>query len=174
MKKILLLFACILPLLNIYSQDLGSLFLEKHGDDKSLDVINIGKTMLSLVQTMAPDAETQEALNGIDKIRIISSDSIKSDKYFKSAYEMLTKKNSGFESLISMKGDHQNVCVMVKKVDGVAKDLVLLNKEGKGFNLICISGDSINLKVLSKLSQKVKIDGLDKLKNLDTKDTKDK
>lgn len=168
MKKILLTFFCILFAFHAGAQDFGSLFLEKYGNDKNLEVVNIGKTMISLVHDMAPDANTQRALEGLDNIRIITADSTSGNKYFKFAYEMLTKKNSGFQSLMSMKEDGKNICIMVKESsDGVIEDLVLLNKEEKNFNLICLSGDNIDLKVLAKLSKKIKIKALERLNEIE-------
>jgi len=146
-----------------FSQDFASSFIQKHGD-KDLEIVSIGKQMLSMVGEMsAQEGDLKEALEGLESIKILSSDAKDTaQKSFKNAYAMLTKKSNGFSEMMSFKEDDESTFIMAREEEGIVKDLVLLSSEGDSFNMICLSGN-INVKTLGKLSSSMQIDKLSKL-----------
>lgn len=166
MKKIsLILFFCLLAW-GISAQDFASTYIGKYGD-KGLEIVSIGKQMLSMVESMtSKDQELKEALQGLESIKIITAESKEqAQKCFKNAYGMLKKKSSGFEEIMSFRENEEETYIMTREEDGIIKDLVFLSSEKGNLNMICLSGN-INMSTLAKLASSMK---LDKLNNkLDT------
>lgn len=165
MKKITSILFFSLLVWNISAQDFASNFIAKHGD-KDLEVVSIGKSMLSAVANMSPnDPEMKDAIQGLEGIKIITTNSKEcARKSFKNAYAMLTKKSEGFEEMMSVKESDEETYIMTRGENGVVKDFVLLTGSNNGFNMICLSGN-INVAVLTKLASAIH---LDKLKKIDT------
>ncbi len=165
MKKITFIALFLISVCVVSAQDFASTFLNKHAD-KDLEVVSIGKQMLSMVSGMsANDQELKEAIQGLESIKIITSDVKEcAQKSFKNAYAMLTKKSAGFEEVMSVKEENEETYIMTREESGVVKDLVFISSDSGSFNMICLSG-VINMATLAKLSAGMK---LDKLKKLDT------
>jgi hypothetical protein len=164
MKKIiLLLFVSLFPL-GIFAQDFATSFINKHGD-KDLEVVSIGKQMLSMLEEMSSnDPELKEVIHNLNGIKIMTSTSEESaQKAFKEAYAMLFKKNSGFEEMMSVKEENEETYIMIRKKGDVIKDLVLLTFGKEQFNMICLTGN-INVDSLAKLSSVISLNKLKKLK----------
>lgn len=155
----LFLFAWKLP-----AQDFASVYLQKHGD-KELEIISIGKQMLSLLEGMSgKDSDLKEAIQGLESIKIITSGSKEiAQKNFRNAYSMLTKKSSGFSEMMALKEGEESTYIMTREEDGIIKDFVLLTSKDSTFNMICLSGN-INMATLGKLSSNMHLDKLKELK----------
>lgn len=171
---------CILSLLlffatgNTAAQDFASDFIQKYGD-KELEVVNIGKQMLAMLGEMSGNnKELQEAIQGLESIKIISSNSKeKIQKTCKNAKAMLNKKSSGFSEMLSVKENEEETYIMIREEDDVVKDFVLLTSNDSTFHMICLTGD-INMATLGKLASGGQLEKL-KILNADNKqDSKNK
>ncbi|MDR3061215.1 MAG: DUF4252 domain-containing protein [Dysgonamonadaceae bacterium] len=145
-----------------FSQEIANLFIEKFNHDDNLEIISIGKKMFQMMESLSSDnIDFNKAIKGLEKIVVISSkDSTLNNEYYDSAYEILTKKKNGFESLLSTKEGKEELIVMAKESKGIIKELVLLQKnKSDHFSLITLCGD-IDLETLSKYSEKINLSGL--------------
>ncbi len=163
MKKIIfILFACFIAF-STSAQDVANSFLEKYGKDDNLEIVSIGKKMFQQMEKLtSEEPELTEAIKGLENILIISSnDSALNKEYYDSAYEILTRKKQGFEPLLTLKENDQNVIVMIKESKkGIVKELVMLSGDNnQEFNMISLSG-KIDLKLLLKYSDKINLSGL--------------
>ena len=158
----ILLFICTIYTISISAQEIASSFLDKFGKDDNLEVVTIGKKMLQMMEGIASkDPDFTEVIKGLENIQIISStDSVLSNEYYDSAYEIMTKKKQGFEQLVEFKNSEETLIIMVKESRGAIRELVLLsNKKTQGFNLITLNG-KIDMEPLVKYSERINIPGL--------------
>lgn len=167
MNRLLLTFFISIFTSALSAQDIAASFLDKHGKDESLEVITIGKKMLEMMTELtAKDAELQEAIKGLESIRVVSAkDKNCGEKYYKTAYQLL-QKNKDFEELLTARKAEEDTLIMIRENRGKVKELVLLAGKKEKFSLICIVGN-IDLKTLTKYAGKLKIDGLDKLSSIE-------
>ncbi len=157
------MFACLS--LTISAQDIVSLFLHVYDNDNDLELVTIGKKMLDIVKTMSGNEEISQSLQGIENIRVISSESSNKNQYHETAFNLLTKKDSGYEELLSISNENETVLIMIKGSKKTVKELVVLSSgtmDKQKFNLISLSGQ-INLKELIKRAKSFNIKGLEKL-----------
>jgi len=167
MKKIYLtIVACTFTAL-LSAQEFAGSFLDKFGNDTDFEVVVIGKKMLNLIEGLTSNnPDLNEAIKELENIMIITSrDSTSSKGFYDSAYKLLANKKQGFEPLITVKDQEEDLIVMAKESKGVIKELVLLSNNESGFNIISLNG-KINLKTLAKLSDK--IPGLKLLESIDS------
>lgn len=153
MKLILaLLFSLIMPA-SLLADDFVTLFMEKCAeDDRPLNNVNIGKTMLDKMAANTDDEELKTAFKGLNSIRIVSSDNQEdSNFYFQKADELIKESFSDYEEAVSLSGMGSKTSVWMKKSDEDKQDLILLAIDGDGkLSIITVSG-KIDFDSLSKL-----------------------
>ncbi|MBL7942236.1 MAG: DUF4252 domain-containing protein, partial [Flavobacteriales bacterium] len=71
----------------------------------------------------------------------------------------------GFELLMSVQDQGESISFFINEQSGIVKELVMIGASDQEFYLMSIMGN-IDLKQLSKLAHVVKIEGMDKLDNL--------
>jgi len=149
--------------LSASAQDVIASFLDKHEKDDNLEVVSIGKKMMEMMDSLTFDnLDLKEALKGLETIRIVSSkDKELSKEYYESARDLLYK-NKRLEEFFSMQGEEGELTVMIRKMKGSVKELILLSEQPEGFNLISVSG-TINMDVLQNYSEKLKTKELNHL-----------
>ena len=162
MKKFLFIILWSTLFQPAFSQEVASLFLEQFNNDDNLEVVSIGEKMFQMMADVSPDNENfNEAIKGLEKLIVISSkDSALNHEYYNSAFAILTKKKSGFESILSSKEGQEELVIMSKESKGIVKELILLQRDSKNnFSLISLSGE-IDLKNLIKYSSSINLSGL--------------
>lgn len=165
MKKYLASVVILFITLSSHAQVVNS-FLDQYGRDSSIEVVNIGKRMLEKIQSddMA-SSELQEAVSGLENIKIISSDdSSLSEDYYRSAYE-LAKDSGQFTEVLSLDKSDGALCMQVRKSGSTIEELIIISKEGSDFYLVSITGD-IQLDALAKYSESKGVKSLNKLNNI--------
>ncbi len=169
-QKLTYILLCLLLTVNLSAQEYVTNFLNKYGTDKDLEVVNIGKQMLDMLGNMnVEDQELSETIKGLESIKIITSNSEEnSPKYFKHILDLLNKKSQGFQELMSVKEDNEQICIMTRESDGIIKDFVLISETGDDFSMICLSG-KINMNTLGKLAKNMNLSQLNKLNNTSNK-----
>ncbi|GHT29649.1 hypothetical protein FACS189432_08840 [Bacteroidia bacterium] len=169
LQKQLLIIFFIQISISLSAQDLVAAFLDKHEKDDNLEVVSIGKKMVEMMCGLSSDnTELQAAIKGLENICIVSSkDAISNKEYYESAQQLLCK-NKGFEEILSISGDNEDLLVMIKESKGIVKELVLLSGQDDKFNLIFISGN-INLNTLIKYSENLNIKGFNNIRSVERK-----
>ncbi|MCC8146411.1 MAG: DUF4252 domain-containing protein [Bacteroidales bacterium] len=163
-KQILILF---IILISSSSQaQVMNAFLDKYGKDENIIVVNIGKRMLDKMQSDSlATPELQKAIDGLESIRIVSSnDQEIIGAYYQSAYE-LVHKTKKFTEVLSIDHEDELLHILIKKTKEKVNELVLLSKDKKDFHFISLQGN-IQLDVLAKYSENIGVKGLEKLNNI--------
>jgi hypothetical protein len=140
---------------------------DKYSGKEGYTSILISKYMFSLFSDVNPDnKEFNDLVGKLNSIKILASDSANSEgiNFYKEIMKELPIKD--YKELMVVKEKDQEVKFLVKDVNGVIVELLLI-VGGKSDNvLICIQGDNINLKNIAKLSKSMKIDGLENLEKI--------
>ncbi len=167
MKQFITVILLSLFVFSASAQEIANSFIEKYQDD-SLEVITIGKKMLQMMEDVSGEnPDFKEAIQGLENIIIISSkDTDLNKEYYNTAYDLLTKNKKGFEQLVKVQDENENLIIMAKGSKGTISELILLaGSANNDFNLISLTGE-INLETLAKYSKKINISGLKALENL--------
>jgi hypothetical protein len=139
---------------SLLAQEMSNSFLEKYGKDTSLEVITIGKKMLSSIisDSSIADSQLKEAINGVENILIISSkDKSLNNDYYRSAVTLITN-NKNFRELLSINQEEESLLVMIKENKGIVHELILLSNRADIFNFISLKGN-IKLDLIAKYSK---------------------
>jgi hypothetical protein len=163
MKAVILSIVFSLTTGSLLAQEIINSFLEKYGKDENIEVVTIGKKMLDLMKSDSiADNNLQEAIRGVETIRIVScKDKTLNNDYYDLAYDLLTK-NKNFSELISINNENETLIVMIRETKGIVNELILLVNNSGDFNLIGLKG-SIKLDLLAKYSQNINLKELGKL-----------
>jgi len=140
---------------------------EKYSGKEGYTSILISKYMFSMFSDVNPDnKEFNDLVGKLNSIKILASDSTNKEgvNFYSEIIKELPIKD--YKELMVVKEKDQVVKFLVKDVNGVIVELLLI-VGGKNDNvLICIQGDNINLKNIAKLSKSMKIDGLENLEKI--------
>ncbi len=175
MKKLLLIFALIMPAFILQAQNsaLDKLF-EKYSGADGFTTVYISKAMFEMfadLDTTPKDRdEMQQTIGKLSGIRILAvEDPEKIPAGFNLYNEVMNAtKNFKYEELMVVKDEGSNVKFLIQK-KGVKISELLLIVGGKDNNVaISIQGD-IDLKSISKLSKVMNIEGMNQLDNIDKK-----
>lgn len=163
MKTILLSIVFTLTTCSLYAQEFVGSFLDKYGKDENIEIVTIGKKMLDLMKSDSiADDKLQEAIQGLESIRIIScKDKTLTDDYYNLAYNLL-ERNKNFTELVSINNGESSLIVMIKEIKGTVSELILLANNSGDFSLISLKG-CINLDLLAKYSKNLNFNELEKL-----------
>jgi hypothetical protein len=163
MKAVILSIVFSMTTGSLLAQGIIDSFLEKYGKDENIEVVTIGKKMLDLMKSDSiADNNLQEAIRGVENIRIVScKDKTLNNDYYDLAYDLLTK-NKKFSELVSINNENEALIVMIRETKGTVNELILLVNNSGDFNLIGLKG-SIKLDLLAKYSQNINFKELGKL-----------
>jgi Domain of unknown function (DUF4252) len=160
----LALFAA--PLLSI-GQDAISKYFSTYEADPSCTVVSVSGKMFQLFTHI--DGETPEekelmkTMSSLSSLKFVVNEKAANAK---TSYATATKKQMpGFELLMSVQDQGESISFFINEQSGIVKELVMIGASEQEFYLMSIMGN-IDLKQLSKLAHVVKIDGMDKLDNL--------
>jgi hypothetical protein len=161
-KKYGILSVILLFNTSLFAEDIITAFLDKHGNDDSLEVISIGKSMIDkMCGLTAENLEFKKTLESLDNIRIIhSTDSVISSEYFDSALQIKAE-NAEYKEVETV----ENMSVLIRKSKEKVKEVLLLINDESGFNMISIRGE-IDMNNLLAYSDKI---GIKNLKDIQLK-----
>ncbi|MBR9999282.1 MAG: DUF4252 domain-containing protein [Cyclobacteriaceae bacterium] len=166
----LFLFALII---NARSQAVEK-FHEKFKDDSKYLCVSIESGLLKLLSNVkTEDKDTDEflkAMAGINSVNIYKID--RNESSFDEASLRSFKKDiqkEKYEELMVVREGNTHLDFMVKENKGKISDLIMMVDEMDGFFLLTFSGE-IDLATISRLSDKLDIDGVEHLKKIDKKD----
>ncbi|SFL20595.1 DUF4252 domain-containing protein [Proteiniphilum acetatigenes] len=148
-----MLFSLLLPAA-LLADNFVSVFMERCAEDERLlNNVNIGKTMLDRMAANTDDEELKSTFKELNSIRIISSDNVEDSKYyFKKANELIKESFMDYEEVVSLSEIGSKISVWVKRQGEEKQDLILiaLDSDGK-LSIITVSG-KIDFDSISKLS----------------------
>lgn len=170
--KIFALALIVFPLmLNAQSSSIDKLF-DKYSGEDGFTSINISKSMFAFfakLEGIQDDDfnEMQEVIDNLDGLKIISCDSHDSQilEEFRRGVDQILK-DEDFEELMVMKEHNKEVKFMIRNKGDDIIELLLIVGEDNEVTIISFFG-LIDLQAISKLSQSVKIDGMNHLQGLD-------
>ena len=169
MKKVmlLLLLCTALTPLSIWAQtDAITQYFDKYMDDENFTVVYITPKMFQMISKLDlkdPDAkEIKEVLQDLKGLRILQTEK-NSMQYYK---EVIAKfKPTEYELLMTVRDKGENVRFWTKESGGVISELLMLVGGVKEFVMISFVGN-ISLDKISKLANKMDVDGMEHLKDL--------
>ena len=137
---------------------------EKYNGREGFTSVYISSKMFSLLSRIdSEDQEFQNLVNRIKGIRILTIDSAKNITGINLSSELLKKLNtSGYEELMTVKEENEEVRFMIREIGGKIAELVMITG-GDGSSVVSISGD-LDLKTIADLSGKM---GIEELENLE-------
>jgi len=137
---------------------------EKYNGREGFTSVYISSKMFSLLSRIdSEDQEFQNLVNRIKGIRILTIDSAKNVSGINLSSELLKKLNtSGYEELMTVKEENEEVRFMIREIGGKIAELVMITG-GEGSSVVSISGD-LDLKTIADLSGKM---GIEELENLE-------
>jgi ACT domain-containing protein len=141
---------------------------EKYSGQEGYTSILISKYMFSMFSDVNPEnKEFSDLVSKLNSIKILAKDSKHSESDVNFYKEMMKSLPiSEYKELMVVKEKDQELKFLVKDVNGLIVELLLI-VGGKTENvLICIQGENINLKNIAKLSKSMKIDGLENLEKI--------
>jgi len=162
------LLACILMSMTVSAQSNSiDKYFEKYQDDERFTRISISSRMFGLFSNFDPEDEAeQEVVQTISKLkglRILAADSIAEAK---SLYRAAVKKPSvDMEELMTVENANQELRFFITEADGIITELLMVSYDGNSVMLMSLIGN-IDLKQISKLSDKMNIEGFEHLENV--------
>ena len=171
MKKILISALFLLFLTSYGHAQAIQKFHEKFKNDSKFICISIESGLLKLLSNLeAGDKDSDEflkAISGIEKINVYKIN--REESSFDAASFQALKKDitdEKFEELMRVKDGKSNLDFMIKENKGKVSDLIMMVDESDEFFLLTLSGN-IDLATVSKLSDKIDIDGAKHLRKID-------
>ncbi|MFT5917482.1 MAG: hypothetical protein ACJAWV_003555 [Flammeovirgaceae bacterium] len=167
MKKLtIILFALLIPFVGMaQEEDAISKFLGKYVNDEDFSTVYITKRMFRLIAQIADDPdekEFEETINKIESFCILSTEKRKGRELYQEIASKLPMKE--YEELMIIREGKDLTKFLIKETkEGKILELLMLSGSENKFSILSMTGE-INLDQISKLSKKMEIDGLDKLK----------
>lgn len=175
MKKWIFFWLFLLPLSTpslLRAQDGITKFFSNYLDDERFTVVYITPKMFQMISkldTKDPDYQAvKSVLQDLKGLRVLTTEDKNANQFYK---EALTKFNSNdYELLMKVRDKGENVHFWTKdSPNGTISELLLLVGGAKEFTMISFIGN-IDLQKISKLADKLKIEGTEHLKDLKKKE----
>lgn len=166
MKKltlIVMLFAVLTISLKAQKSPVDELFTRYDGKEGFTSVYISSKMFSLLSRIDSDDQEFRNLVTRIKGIRILSIDSARNSSGINLAAELMPGlKRNGYEELMTVREDADNVFFMIREVGGRIAELVMVTG-GDGSSVVSIQGD-LDLKTIASLSDSM---GINELENLE-------
>ena len=161
-----LLCTALTPLSMWAQTDAITRYFDQYMDDENFTVVYITPKMFQMISKLDlkdPDAkEIKEVLQDLKGLRILQTEK-NSMQYYK---EVIGKfKPTEYELLMTVRDKDENVRFWTKESGGVISELLMLVGGTKEFVMISFIGN-ISLDKISKLANKMNVDGMEHLKDL--------
>jgi hypothetical protein len=144
-------------------------YFDKYLEDENFTVVYITPKMFQMIAKLDlkdKDAkDVKEALQDLKGLRILQTE-VNATQHYK---EVIAQFNAAeYELLMTVRSKGENVRFWTKEANGVISELLMLVGGVKEFTLISFIGN-INLNKISKLANKLKVDGTEHLEDLKDK-----
>ena len=175
MKRIIVSMLIMIITLPVMAQDdVISKYFGNYLDDEDFTKVTVTSRMFSLFTDIETGDENEEefleAISKLKGLKVISGDSIANGlTKYKDALKKINGK--GYEELMSVKDGKENFEFMIKEKGDVITELLMVAGGTNEFHVMSLYGE-IDLKTITSLASKMRIDALDHLRKLDP-DNKD-
>lgn len=175
MKRIIVSMLIMIITLPVMAQDdVISKYFSNYLDDEDFTKVTVTSRMFSLFTDIETGDENEEefleAISKLKGLKVISGDSIANGlTKYKDALKKINGK--GYEELMSVKDGKENFEFMIKEKGDVITELLMVAGGTNEFHVMSLYGE-IDLKTITSLASKMRIDALDHLRKLDP-DNKD-
>jgi hypothetical protein len=165
---IIALFAVMLMSMTMSAQSNSiDKYFEQYQDDERFTRVSISSRMFGLFSNFDREDEAeQEVVETISKLKglkILAADSISDAK---TIYRAAIKKPSvDMEELMTVENANQEMRFFISEADGIITELLMISYDDDSVMLMSLVGD-IDLKQISKLSNKMNIEGFEHLENV--------
>ncbi|NOX85714.1 MAG: DUF4252 domain-containing protein [Chlorobi bacterium] len=144
-------------------------YFEKYQDNENFTKVSVSQKMFSMFTDIEPGSPEEkdflEAVSKLKGLKVLVADSVPDAmKIYKKAVADVD--NAGYEELMSIKDADENLKFSILEKDGKIQELIMVMGSKKEFVMLSIYGD-IDLKSISKIAQKMKVEGLNKLGKMD-------
>ncbi len=160
MKKVMMLVLLLGWVSLSSAQDLVTDFLKKNNDPKIFTQVNISSKMFQMISDIT-DAEIESLIRNLHSLKILSTEK-EAQRYFGEVMNLVNRRENGYEELMSIVEEGQDVRMFIREKNKVINELVVLVGSKEEFMLMNFCG-IIDLKKISKLTQAVNIEGLEYL-----------
>lgn len=144
-------------------------FFEKYSEDKKYTSVYITKYSFDFFAEISEDEESkafQEGVSTLNSIKVLESDSkftLENNPF----YTELLPSLKNYKEILMVKEDGESIKILTYTIDNKIKEFIVVNY-GPNYNvLVIMEGDNINTKQLSKLSDTMKIDGIEHIDKID-------
>ena len=174
MKTLFTLLALGLALIARAQNDVVTKLFNEYYNDENFVKISVSSKMFELFTEIKPgDADEQEILDAISKLKglkVIAADSVPNSKQL---YTNAVKKisGSGYDELMEVKDAQEDMKFMISEKDGIINELVMVVGGKKRFFVMSLFGE-IDLSKISKLSKGMNVKGMEYLQKLDESEKK--
>jgi len=142
-------------------------YYEQYQDDDRFTRVSISSKMFGLFANFDREDETeQEVVETMSKLKglkmLVGEDIAEAKTMYMSAVKRPSK---DMEELMSVMEKGSELRFFISEVDGIITELLMVSYDSTSVMMMSLVGD-IDLKKISKLSQKMNIDGFEQLENL--------
>ena len=169
MKTSILLVVMLFPVLTMAQKTPTIKFFEKHSEEKGYTSVYITKYTFDFYAEISADEESkafQESVSSLNSIKVLengSKSTLENNPYYTELLPSLEK----YKEVLLHKEDGEITRIFIYKIDNKITEFVVLNY-GSAYNILVImEGENINIKQLSKLSETMKIDGIEHIEKID-------
>jgi hypothetical protein len=170
-KNILIVVVLILmtPLSILAQSDAITKYFDKYLEDENFTVVYITPKMFQLISKLnLKDPEAQEVKNVLQDLRglrVLQTEHNAVQMY----KEVISQfKPTEYDLLMTVRSKDDNVRFWTKESNGIINELLMIVGDRDEFTMISFIGN-IDLNKISKLSENLKIDGIEHLKDLKDK-----
>lgn len=147
-------------------------YFNEFQDNENFTKVSVSQKMFSMFTDIEPGSQDEkdflEAVSKLKGLKVIVADSIPDAmKLYKKAVTDVDK--AGYEELMSVKDAKENLQFSILEKDGKIQELIMVMGGKKQFVMLSLYGE-IDLNSISKIAQKMKVEGLEKLSKMQDKD----
>lgn len=159
-------FTFLIPLSIRAQEDAISKYFDQYVEDENFTVVYITPKMFQMISKLDlkdKDArEIKEVLQDLKGLRILTTEK-NTLQYYKEAISKFNTKE--YELLMTVRDKDENIRFWTKEKGGIISELLMLVGGVKEFVMISFIGN-IDLEKISKLANKMDVDGMEHLKEL--------
>jgi len=144
-------------------------YFDQYKDDERFTIVNVSPKLFEMIANVASeeveDPEVLEMIKEMKGLKILKTE-FSPMKYYNEAITKIDTK--GYEELMTVRDEDQNVKILVKDEDGgnIVNEMLLIVGGNDEFVLLSFVG-KLHLNKLAKLAKNMDIDGMEHLEELD-------
>jgi hypothetical protein len=149
-------------------------YFTKYADNESFTKVSVSQKMFSLFTELEAGSDSEkeflQAVSKLQGLKIIVADSIPNAMtvYNQAVADV---KKAGYEELMTVTGSDENMLFSIKETNGIISELIMVVGGKEDFVMLSLYGE-IDLKNISKIAQEMRVEGLEKLSEIDENDDK--